>query len=379
MTRCFYEFFAGGGMVRAGLGPNWRCVFANDIDPRKAAVYRANWGDAQLQVGDVAALTPADLPGRADLAWASCPCQDLSLAGAGAGLNGARSGAFWPFWRLMRALAAEGRAPQTILLENVCGLLTSKGGQDFAGLGAALAAEGWRFGALVLDAKRWLPQSRPRLFVLAIPADAPIAPALLLDGPDPQAHPRALIAAHARLSPAAAEAWLWWRPPPPHPRVATLADVVEEAAAGWLDPARVERQIALMSDAHRAQLTQFLRSGERRVGALYRRMRRDAAGAKVQRAELRVDGLAGCLRTPAGGSSRQVLVVVDRGAVKMRLLTPREAARLMGLPDSYHLPTSATEAYHLLGDGVAAPVARALAAALVEPLTASARTRILSA
>jgi DNA (cytosine-5)-methyltransferase 1 len=77
----FYEFFAGGGMVRAGLGEGWQCLLANDLDPAKAAAYRANWGDAGLRVGDIAALTAADLPGVADLMWGSFPCQDLSLAG----------------------------------------------------------------------------------------------------------------------------------------------------------------------------------------------------------------------------------------------------------------------------------------------------------
>lgn len=84
----FYEFFAGGGMARAGLGPGWQCLFANDLDPKKTACYAENWGAVHLRVGDVAALTTADLPTGADLAWASFPCQDLSLAGSGAGLNG---------------------------------------------------------------------------------------------------------------------------------------------------------------------------------------------------------------------------------------------------------------------------------------------------
>src|SRR4051812_35151828 len=116
MQPTFYEFFAGGGMARAGLGAGWRCLFANDFDPKKAAAYRANWGDAEMRVGDIHALTTADLPtaghgeGPCDLAWASFPCQDLSLAGAGAGLGGARSGAFWGFWSLMAGLRDEGRA-----------------------------------------------------------------------------------------------------------------------------------------------------------------------------------------------------------------------------------------------------------------------------
>ena len=74
----FYEFFAGGGMVRAGLGPSWSCLFANDFDPKKAASYAANWGVGQLRIENVANLTVNDLAGSADLAWASFPCQDLS-------------------------------------------------------------------------------------------------------------------------------------------------------------------------------------------------------------------------------------------------------------------------------------------------------------
>jgi DNA (cytosine-5)-methyltransferase 1 len=107
----FYEFFAGGGMARSGLGANWNCLFANDIDPKKAASYTANWGSEHLHIGDVADLTSASLPGTATLAWASFPCQDLSLAGAGAGLKGNRSGTFWAFWRLIMALEKEDRAP----------------------------------------------------------------------------------------------------------------------------------------------------------------------------------------------------------------------------------------------------------------------------
>src|SRR5919202_6915787 len=103
----YYEFFAGGGMARAGLGEGWRCLLANDFDPKKARSYAANWGDGDLVVGDVWGLAPERLPGRADLAWASSPCQDLSLAGRRAGLSGARSSAFWGFWRLVEALARE--------------------------------------------------------------------------------------------------------------------------------------------------------------------------------------------------------------------------------------------------------------------------------
>ena len=100
--RSFYEFFAGGGMVRAGLGPKWSCLFANDFDHKKGQSYRNNWGDAELKTEDVGAIATKDLPGTADMAWASFPCQDLSVAGQRSRPQGDRSGTFWPFWTLMK-------------------------------------------------------------------------------------------------------------------------------------------------------------------------------------------------------------------------------------------------------------------------------------
>ena len=163
----FYEFFAGGGMARIGLGDNWTCAFANDFDRLKAATYRANFPDAEehLHEGDVWAIDPAGLPPHADLAWASSPCQDFSLAGARAGLAGGRSSAFFGFWRLIEALGEAG--PRAVVIENVSGLLTSHGGEDFAALCQALADQGYAFGALEIDAARFTPQSRPRVFVIA--------------------------------------------------------------------------------------------------------------------------------------------------------------------------------------------------------------------
>jgi DNA (cytosine-5)-methyltransferase 1 len=364
----FYEFFAGGGMARIGLGDRWRCAFANDFDPVKAAAYRLNFTDAQhhLREADVWTLSAGDLPGQADLAWASSPCQDFSLAGARAGLGGGRSSAFFGFWRLMEALDDAGRAPGLVVIENVTGLLTSRGGADFTALGAALAARGYRFGALEIDASAFTPQSRPRIFVIA----ARSAPAELCG--DSPFHTRGIRAAQARLDPATAAAWAWWRLPPPPGRNTRLEDLLlPDGEAVWRSTGATEQLTALMAPRHRARLA----PGESRaIGAVFRRTRREA-GRSVQRAEARFDGLAGCLRTPRGGSSRQSLLVVEPdGRLRSRLIAPREAARLMGLPDDYRLPVAVTAALHVVGDGVVAPVVRWLAAELLEPLAEAART-----
>lgn len=361
----FYEFFAGGGMARLGLGEAWSCAFANDFDPVKAATYRDNFADAgaangegHFHQGDVWKIAPADLPGRADLAWASSPCQDFSLAGARAGLQGGRSSAFFGFWKLMEALAAEGRGPDTVVVENVVGLLTSHGGADFTALCRALAGQGYRFGALEIDAARFVPQSRPRVFVIAtrLPAEG-------LVGPSPF-QTRAVREAHARLPTDLATAWTWWGLAAPPARNTDLSALLEpDDQVAWRSEADTAALLDLMAPAHRAAVEARVQAGERAVGAVFRRMR-----GGQQRAEVRFDGLAGCLRTPRGGSSRQTLLVIDKGQVRSRLLAPREGARLMGLPDAYRLPRSATAGLHVIGDGVAAPVVRWLAEQLLTPL-----------
>jgi DNA (cytosine-5)-methyltransferase 1 len=365
-----YEFFAGGGMARTGLGPDWSCLFANDIDETKAFTYRMNHGDDAFYLGDIGALNATDLPGQADLAWASFPCQDLSLAGAGAGLAGARSGTVFSFWRLMAELGTQGRAPRLIALENVCGAITSKGGRDFAALCRAFADAGYRFGALVIDAALFVPQSRPRLFLIGVRADLSIPVELVTDAPGPPFHTPALARAVAGLPAELRDKALWWRLPEPDRPAPPFAALLHDPEPGlcWRTSDQTRRLLSLMAPGHIAKVEKARARGGRQVGAVYRRTRRLADGARQQRAEVRFDDVAGCLRTPGGGSSRQMILVVEGDAVRSRLLTPRETARLMGLPDAYRLPKSATDAYHVTGDGVAAPVVTHLKRHLLEPL-----------
>jgi DNA (cytosine-5)-methyltransferase 1 len=368
-TLTFYEFFAGGGMARMGLGDRWTCLLANDFDPLKTGTYAANFGDGHLKAGDVFGLSAADLPGRADLAWASSPCQDFSLAGKRAGLAGGRSSAFFGFWTLMQALGREGRAPSVIVVENVVGMLTANGGGDFTALCRALADEGYVFGALEIDARGFVPQSRPRVFVVAVRGEAPTA----LLGASPY-RTAAIAKAHGLLPPGLKRRWRDWRLAAPPARNADLIDLLEpDDAVAWHEPESTRRWLDLMSPAHRAQV-EARRQGPRQVGAMFRRMR-----GGEQRVEVRFDGLAGCLRTPGGGSSRQAVVVVGGGTARTRLLNAREGARLMGLGDDYRLPAGEVAALKVIGDGVAAPVAGWLARELIEPLGVAARIHSLAA
>lgn len=361
-------------MARAGLGKGWECKFANDFDPMKTDVYRANWGDGDLWEGDVNDVKLPQLPGTADLAWASFPCQDLSLAGRAVGIgtlaDQTRSGAFWAFWRLMEGLIATRRAPSAIVLENVYGSLTANAGRDFAMICRCLSLGGYRFGALMLDAVHFLPQSRPRVFILAVRDELVVPGHLLADGPQQTWHPAAMSNAIDRLAEPDRARWMWFAPPSPQYSPVALSSLIEAdpTDVSWHRPEQTARLISLMNDRHRLKLAAMGNGPGIRVATVYKRTRVEPDGVRRQRAELREDGIAGCLRTPGGGSSLQSIIVVDGTRVRSRILSGREAARLMGLPDSYVLPKRHNDAYHIAGDGVAVPAVRYLASTLLEPI-----------
>lgn len=376
MKNTYYEFFAGGGMARAGLGSTWTCLLANDVCEKKAATYAENWGKAHLKVGDVYDLATSDLPGRADMAWASFPCQDLSLAGNYAGLRGERSGTFWGFWKLIKGLAKESRKPPVIALENVYGALTSHGGKDFEAIAKALVSEGYTFGAVVVDGVHFVPQSRPRLFIVAFAADIPVPAGILAERATPAWHPDAIIRAYNRLPKKLKDSWRWFSMPEPQQRMQTIEDLIEQPPTGvkWHTPAETNHLLAMMTPINRQKVIAAQESGRFSIGTIYRRTREG-----VQRAEIRFDGISGCLRTPGGGSSRQTIMVVDGPKIQSRLLSPREAARLMGLSDNYKLPARYNDAYMLVGDGLVVPAVKHVAHHIIEPILESRRARVKAA
>ena len=372
----FYEFFAGGGMARLGLGDSWTCLFANEWAEKKAACYRARFGTEpsltvpELAVGDVAALSIRDLPGIPHLVWASFPCQDLSLAGNGAGLDGQRSGTFRAFWRLMEGLVETGRAPGVIVLENVVGAITSHKGKDFREIAQGISEAGYRVGALVLDAAHFVPQSRPRLFFVASLGGTDQLSRFHSGVPREFLHPESLVAAVDALPTRVRADWRWWNLPMPKARHVRLEDLIDAEPVGveWHSALETDRLLALMSPLNRGKVENAQRMRQRIIGTVYRRTRIGDDGLRVQRAEVRFDGIAGCLRTPGGGSSRQIILSVDEGMVRSRLISPVEAARLMGVPSDYPIPANYNDAYHLFGDGLVVPVVRYLESHLLRPL-----------
>lgn len=343
------EFFAGSGLVSYALNRYFKVDWANDLCPKKAVVYRANHGNRVFQLGSIEDIKGKDLP-AATLSWASFPCQDLSLAGLMGGINAKRSGLVWEWFRVMDEMTTR---PPILVAENVIGLVSAEGGAYYRALHRALVKRGYKAGAVLLDASRWVPQSRPRVFVIAISNEINI-PQNLFDTQPNWLHADAIIRASKGI-----DGWVWWRLPEPRPRKLAFVDIVDTGAA--CDDADISRRnLAMISKRH----VDYLKASKLYAVPGYKRTRNTG-----QMLELRFDGVAGCLRTPEGGSSRQLLVIRDgNGELKTRLLTVRETARLMGAPESYKLPGSYNDGYRAMGDGVAVPVTRWLARHLLTPL-----------
>ncbi len=331
-----HEFFAGSGLVAYGLKGMFAPVWANDISKHKAAVYEANFGSEQFKLGDIKDVYGGCLP-FAHLSWASFPCQDLSLAGSLAGIHAPRSGLVWEWLRVLDEMKEK---PRILVLENVTGLLSSNGGDNYRVLHMALVERGYKCGAIVINASHFVPQSRPRVFVIAVQQKYKI-PTQLTGNTPCWLHNKAACDLGKSLP-----GWVWWQAEKPMVRSSTLKDIIEEEARFDKDSV-----LELLPERHRIKLNEH----DAIYATGYRRTRNGS-----QQLELRFDGIAGCLRTPEGGSSRQYLVVKKNNEIHARLLTAREAARLMGAPDSFLLPGSYNEGYKAMGDAVAMPVAQFL-------------------
>jgi DNA (cytosine-5)-methyltransferase 1 len=363
------EFFAGSGLVRLGLAPEFETLWANDICAKKRAVYVANHSADRFHLGDIQAVRGRSLP-DADLAWASFPCQDLSLAGNLGGMNaGTRSGLFWEWIRILKELGEQGKRPPVLVAENVVGFVIANQGKHFKLAYHALRELGYRVGAVVIDAKSFVPQSRPRAFIIAASEEIPLD-GLCQKVPSGPFHTVGLIRTSLALDD---PEWVWWSLPLPQGNTATFGDLCEHDAP--CDPPSKTKEICTMlSPLNKKKLNAAKTTKMFFAGTAYKRTRPDEEGNKTQRLEVRFDGIAGCLRTPNGGSSRQTVILVDQGSVRSRLMTIRECARLMGAPDTYKLIGTYNDGYRAMGDAVVVPVTRWLTSHLLTELVLRSRS-----
>lgn len=360
------EYFAGIGLVRMGLQPfGWQVVFANDISTKKFEMYKGFFPDdhADYVVGDVFDVAPSSIPSTT-LATCSFPCIDLSLAGNMNGLvNGNHSSAFWGF---IEAIKKQGdSAPPFLLIENVPGWLYSNKGNDFRLTVQALNELGYTCDVFILDALRFTPQSRLRVFLVGAkhPARRTTVELILT-------RPKSLLSDQLRRSIIANKDLQWFYndiPEPPSLNTKGLSKIIESLSDSddrWWSDADVKRHLEMMNEPHRKRVDELARGNRFSYRTFFRR-RRDGR----QRAEVRDDDLSGCLRTAVGGSGKQFLIRAGRGAIKMRAMTAREYARLQGVPDEYPITVTGVQALTGFGDAVCIPAISWIAEHVLNPLT----------
>jgi DNA (cytosine-5)-methyltransferase 1 len=344
------EFFAGIGLMAAALEPRGvEILWANDIEPAKCDLYLANRPHSmgKLVLGDVRNVHGRDLP-MVELATASFPCIDLSLAGNRRGLAGNQSGMFWEFARVLEQMG--GGRPRYVLIENVAGFATSHGGNDLRIALERMAKLGYSCDVLTINASHFVPQSRQRMFIVAIRGDLPKNAHL---GAPPQsdvrpAWVRAIYAANSDLR-------MHYVELPELPDGPTdLGEVVERLDAAdprWWDADRTKAFIASLRPAHRTRLRELKASPQTVWRTAYRRTREGRATW-----EIRADAIAGCLRTTGGGSSKQALVQAGDGRIRLRWMTPIEYSRLMGAGEYKTYVRTENQSLFGFGDAVVVDV-----------------------
>jgi DNA (cytosine-5)-methyltransferase 1 len=388
--KSFCEFFAGIGLVHEALRQSgWHAAYANDIDAKKRAMYEGHYGPSDhYHEGDVwdAEAVLARITGRPFLATASFPCTDMSLAGKRRGLAGEQSGALFGFLQAIEQLGE--RQPPMVLLENVPGFLTSHDGADFETAIQELAALGYWLDSFVIDARWFVPQSRPRLFLVgyheSLESPSLLKRDVLADPLDDswrraiertaRMRPARLLAAMDSIEPATG--WATVDVAAPRPANFKLSDFLDaDDDQPWWDAAQVARHVEMLFDRHIRQMD--LLASTITTPLLFTGFRRIREGR--QRLEVRFDGIAGCLRTPRGGSAKQIVLMRRGDELRMRWMTPREYARLQGAPD-YTLPPNTIQGYFGFGDAVCVPAIQWIDRHMLTPVfeTASHARPVLS-
>lgn len=337
------EFFSGIGLARAGMqSAGIETIWANDIDETKCVLYAAQWGKNDLHCEDVFKIDAESVP-AADIAWASSPCTDLSLAGKRGGLvDGPESSAFFGFIDVVEKMGS--RKPKALILENVCGLASSHDGSDFRMVVEEFNRLGYSVDAFELNARRWLPQSRPRMFVVGLlnPIDGGVL--------DTSIRPDKLVWIHSD------DALITHITPigeVPGLKSSGLSKVLEKIPSDdprWWCPKRVEAFLNSLSAVQEKRVEKLKNARRTSARTAYRRTRN---GKPTW--ELREDDISGCLRTARGGSSKQAVVFLGNKQIKIRWMTGLEYARLQGAGSFKIDGFRESQIQYAFGDAVAVP------------------------
>lgn len=348
------EFFAGVGGVSFGLN-HFKTIWANDFCLMKAQTFALNHRGVEFICDDITNISSTDVPSTT-LVSATYPCTNTSCAGDRTGLLGVKSGVVYRWLDLMKCKGGAAAYPFAIL-ENPTGIIARNQGNDLRDLVLQLNKLGYAVNLMVVDAKHFVPQSRPRIFINCIDSalistnitpivsisDLPSCKSLLTNPL------RKWIARNLDLDLISVACNSL---PTRTLQLESVIDLHDPNTENWADAHFKEELINLLVGKQLINFHKLVNSPFKSVSTVSRRGRTRPDGSSFNATEINMTGVAPAQRPYKGGSSRCWILIAGQGSSAFKVVTPRESARLMGFNDSFQLPTSNKEAYQCTGDSV---------------------------
>lgn len=306
MSFTFIDLFAGIGGIRLAFEKHGgKCVFSSEWDKWAQKTYEANFG--KIPEGDITAISEKNIP-KHDILLGGFPCQPFSEAGLKLGFEDTRGTLFFDVARII-----SDKKPSMILLENVKGFARHDQGRTLATVVRILEDLGYNIFYQVLNARDFgVPQNRERIYIVGI--NTKKLGNIAFDFPKPNREP------------------------------VKVGDILES---------RVDSQYTISDKlwaGHQRRLVQHRQKGN---GFGYSMFNKNSPYTSTISARYYKDGSE---------------ILIEQKGKNPRKITPREAARLQGFPDSYVIPVSDAQAYRQFGNSVAVPVVTAIAKKMTEIL-----------
>lgn len=305
------SMFAGIGGICLGFKLNGcKLVWANEKDKYACETYRLNFGDNYLVQGDILDIQNKDIP-KFDILTAGFPCQAFSSVGLQYGFNDPRGNLFFEIIRVMKVAK-----PRVVFLENVANLLKHDDGKTFKIIKELLEEQKYHVVFKIMNAKEYgdLPQQRNRIYIIAFKYKKDLAK---------------------------------FRFPDEIPLTTTAFDLYDKD----------KKEDKYYMDGHRMwnRMMEYMTERNR----VYRFTDWGLSRGK--------EGICPTLLAAMGSRFERIPFFYDDYSV--RLMTPRECARLQGFPEDFILPNkNEKEVYKQIGNSVAVPVVCRIAKNIVEAL-----------
>lgn len=308
----FIDLFAGIGGIRLGFeSVGGSCVFSSEWDKAAQTTYAANFGEKPH--GDITKINAYDIP-KFNILLAGFPCQPFSNAGLKKGFEDTRGTLFFDIARIIKH-----HKPEVVFLENVKSLASHDKGNTLKVITQTLKNLNYNVFHKVLNAKDFgLPQNRARIYIVAFSNDIKTADNknITLDFDFPQ-------------------------PPMQQVKVGDILDT------------KVDSKYTISDKLWSGHQRRKLEHAQKGNGFGYSLFNENSTYTSTISARYYKDGSE---------------ILIEQNDKNPRKLTPTEARRLQGFPDTFIIPVSDCQAYKQFGNSVAVPVIKALAREIVTTL-----------